>query len=83
MTEQDRHHALSALYSTHLVLTDGQSWHTVSPSGLEQQAAVAWLHDQVLPGLPRPPRRVEHHHNVDDALAATGPTSPRGAPAQP
>ena len=76
VTEQDRHHALSALDSTHLVLTDGQSWHTVSPTGLEQQAAVAWLHDRVLPGLPRPPRRVEHHHNVDDALAATGPTSP-------
>ncbi|MCW2738755.1 DUF1015 family protein [Nocardioides sp.] len=76
VTGRERHHALSALDSTHLVLTDGHAWHTVSPRGLDQKAAVAWLHDEVLQRLPRPAPRIEHHHNVDDALAATSPTSP-------
>ncbi|MDR7255833.1 uncharacterized protein (DUF1015 family) [Nocardioides sp. BE266] len=71
-----RQHALSALDSTHLVLTDGETWHTVAPRDLAQQAAVAWLHERVLPLLPRPVRRIQHHHNVDDALDATSATSP-------
>jgi uncharacterized protein (DUF1015 family) len=73
---RERQHALSALDSTHLVLTDGLTWRTVSPTGLDQRAAVAWLHDEVLPRLARPVDRIEHHHNVDDALATTSPTSP-------
>ena len=71
-----RRRALGALDSTHLVLTDGSAWHTVSPSHLDREAAVSWLHDRVLPRLPSPATRVEHHHNVDDALAATSPSSP-------
>lgn len=76
VAEHDRQRALGALDSTHLVLTDGTTWHTVSPHGLDQSAAVSWLHDRVLPRLPRPVARIEHHHNVDDALAATGPGAP-------
>ncbi len=75
VTAHDRPHALSALDSTHLVLTDGETWQTVSPGGLEQQAAVSWLHDQVLARLSPPVAHVEHHHTVDDALTATGPTT--------
>ncbi|RYB91623.1 DUF1015 family protein [Nocardioides oleivorans] len=71
-----RQHALSALDSTHLVLTDGDDWRTVEPRLLEREAAVSWLHEQVLPRLPRPVDRIAHHHNVDDALSATGRTSP-------
>lgn len=76
VTAHDRPHALSALDSTHLVLTDGESWQTVSPGGLEQQAAVSWLHDQVLARLSPPVAHIEHHHTVDDALTSTGPTTP-------
>ncbi len=76
VSQHDHHHALGALDSTHLVLTDGGSWHTVSPSGLEEETAVSWLHDQVLARLPLRVKRIEHHHSVDDALAATSPTSP-------
>ncbi len=76
VSERERQLALSALDSTHLVLTDGHTWHTVSPHGLDRRAAVAWLHDEVLPRLERPVERIEHHHNVDDALAAAGPASP-------
>lgn len=71
-----RQHALSVLDSTHLVLTDGEAWHTVAPRDLAQQAAVAWLHERVLPLLPHPVRAVQHHHNVDDALEASSPSSP-------
>jgi uncharacterized protein (DUF1015 family) len=74
--QRDRASALGALDSTHLVLTDGATWHTVSPHGLEQEAAVSWLHAQVLPRLPDQPGRIAYHHNVDDALAATSATSP-------
>ncbi|RYC07102.1 DUF1015 family protein [Nocardioides zhouii] len=76
VAEHGRRRALGALDSTHLVLTDGATWHTVSPGDLDRDAAVSWLHDRVLPGLPREPMRVDHHHNVDDALAATSASSP-------
>ena len=76
VTELGRRRALGALDSTHLALTDGKTWHTVSPGDMDRDAAVSWLHDRVLPRLPREPTRIEHHHNVDDALAATSASSP-------
>ncbi|MCF6377806.1 DUF1015 domain-containing protein [Nocardioides KLBMP 9356] len=76
VTTDERRRALGALDSTHLVLTDGTSWHTVSPVDLDRDAAVSWLHQRVLPLLPVPPRRIEHHHNVEDTLAATSDSSP-------
>ncbi len=74
--ERDRTDALGVLDSRHLVLTDGSTWLTVSPADLEHRAAVAWLHEDVLPLLPAEPTRVEHHHSADDALALAGPHSP-------
>jgi hypothetical protein len=71
-----RQDALSALDSTHLVLTDGETWHTVSPGDLRREAAVSWLHDRVLTRLAHPVRRVEPHHSVDEALATASATSP-------
>jgi uncharacterized protein (DUF1015 family) len=76
VTERPRDRAVAALDSTHLVLTDGATWHTVTPGGLDEVAAVSWLHDSVLSRLPRPVSRVEHHHRVEDALAATSATAP-------
>ncbi|MDZ5662339.1 DUF1015 family protein [Nocardioides sp. S-58] len=76
VSHQDRHHALSALDSTHLVLTDGNVWQTVSPGDLAREAAVSWLHEQVLGRLPVPPVRIEHHHNVEDALTASSSVAP-------
>lgn len=76
VTEHDRARALGALDSTHLVLTDGTTWYTVAPGDLERQAAVSWLHEQVLGRLTDPLPRVEYHHSVDDALAATSSTTP-------
>lgn len=77
VAEHHRQHALSALDSTHLVLTDGESWHTVSPGDLARGAAVSWLHERVLSRLPRAEQtRTAYHHSVDDALGATGAASP-------
>jgi uncharacterized protein (DUF1015 family) len=76
VTVLDRHHALSALDSTHLVLTDGETWQAVSPGELDREAAVSWLHDRVLDQLLSPTDRVEYHHNVDDALSAVSASSP-------
>lgn len=73
---EEPHRALSALDSTHLVLTDGSSWHTVSPHGLDREAAVSWLHDRLVPQLARPVERIVHHHTVDEALSATSAASP-------
>lgn len=76
VTAHGRRRALGALDSTHLVLTDGATWHTVSPGDLDRDAAVSWLHDRVLPLLSTPVQWIEHHHNVEDALAATTTSSP-------
>lgn len=76
VSEHDRPRALGALDSTHLVLTDGTTWYAVAPGDLALQAAVSWLHDQVIGRLTVPLLRVEHHHSVDDALAAASPTTP-------
>ena len=73
---QTRNRALRALDSTHLVLTDGRTWHSVGPGELDGAAAVSWLHDRVLPELTIGPNRIAHHHNVDDALAAAGDEAP-------
>ncbi len=76
VTPHERHRALLALDSTHFVLTDGESWHVVTPSALPQHAPVSWVHDAVLPRLSEPDVRVVHHHNVDEALAAAGSAAP-------
>ncbi|HEX5918950.1 MAG TPA: DUF1015 family protein [Nocardioides sp.] len=76
VAERSRHRALAALDSTHLVLTDGDRWYVVAPHGLDREAAVSWLHDHVLPRLPEPPRRLDHHHTVEEALAATSSSAP-------
>lgn len=76
VTAQSRQRALGALDSTHLVLTDGDTWYAVAPRGLDREAAVSWLHDHVLPRLPEPLHRLEHHHTVEEALAATSSTAP-------
>ncbi|GAA5122838.1 DUF1015 domain-containing protein [Alloalcanivorax gelatiniphagus] len=72
----DRHHALGALDSTHLVVTDGDTWHTVGPLELERTAAVSWLHDDVIPRLSTPLDRTAYHHTVEEALAAASRTAP-------
>ncbi len=76
VTARSRQQALGALDSTHLVLTDGETWYAVAPHGLDREAAVSWLHDHVLPRLPEPPPRLEHHHTVEEALTATSPAAP-------
>lgn len=76
VAERERHQALGDLDSTHLVLTDGTTWRTVSPDGLDQLAAVSWLHERVLSRVLPSVQRIDYHHNVDDALAATTATAP-------
>ena len=39
-------------------------------------AAVSWLHDRVLARLSPQVERIEHHHTVEGALAATSVTAP-------
>ena len=76
VTERDRHQALGALDSTHLVVTDGLTWYAVGPLDLEHEAAVSWLHDHVLTRLTQPPARIDYHHAVEGALDAASTGSP-------
>ncbi len=76
VVQGERPHALGALDSTHLVLTDGTTWHVVAPHRLGNLALVSWLHAQVIPRLSRPPARIDYHHSVDDTLTATGSDAP-------
>ena len=58
-TRHDRDSRRSAPSTApHLVLTDGDAWHAVTPRDLDREAAVSWLHDRVLPRLPT--RRAAH-----------------------
>ena len=83
VTVRSRPQALGALDSTHLVLTDGETWYAVAPHALDREAAVSWLHDHVLPRLPEPPPRLEHHHTVEDALTCHLTRGTRRAAAEP
>ena len=74
VVQMERGAALGALDGTHLVVTDGVTWHTVSPRGFDELAAVSWLHQRVLDALPV--RRLDYHHSVEEALAATSTASP-------
>lgn len=76
VVESDQQTALGALDRTHLVLTDGDRWWTAGPVDLSSTPAVSWFHTTVVPRLDPVPQRVEHHHTVDDALAAARTTSP-------
>lgn len=76
VAEQTSQDALDTLDSTHVILTDGQAWHTVGPLDLDRQAAVSWLHERVLTALRTTPTRVAYHHSVEDALAASSVTAP-------
>jgi uncharacterized protein (DUF1015 family) len=76
VAQHGRARALGALDSTHLVLTDATTWYAVAPGDLDHQAPVSWLHEHVLTRLLGPLPRIDYHHSVDDALAATSGTTP-------
>ena len=53
-----------------LVVTDGNRWAALRLYLGAGRAAVEVLHEQLLPELPRPPRRIAYHHSVEDTLTA-------------
>ncbi|WP_193605623.1 DUF1015 family protein [Nocardioides dongkuii] len=67
--------AVAALGRHTLVLTDGAAWATLTLDVPADRAAVEELHDTLVPVLPRGPRRITHHHTVEDALAHAVPES--------
>ena len=66
--------AVQALSPSTLVATDGERWATVRLPVSRDRAAVEVLHDQLIPALPKQPRRVGHHHTVEDALSCVSPS---------
>ncbi|MFN8195164.1 MAG: DUF1015 family protein [Nocardioidaceae bacterium] len=60
--------AISLLGPETLVLTDGQSWATVTIDVPPSGTAVEVLHGTVLPSLAAEPTTVSYHHRVADAL---------------
>ena len=62
--------ALAALAPDTLVVTDGTDWGALRLYLGAGRAAVEVLHQQLLPELERPPRRIAYHHSVEDTLAA-------------
>jgi uncharacterized protein (DUF1015 family) len=65
----DSPHPLSALAPDTLVVTDGSAWGAIRLYLGDGRAAVEVLHEQLLPELERPPRRIAYHHSVEDTLA--------------
>jgi len=62
--------ALAALAPDTLVVTDGIDWGAIRLYLGASPAAVEVLHQQLLPELERPPRRIAYHHSVEDTLSA-------------
>lgn len=65
--------ALRALSHDTLVATDGERWLVVPVPDSPGASAVEHLHTALLPAATS--EHVLHHHSVDDALAAAGPTA--------
>jgi uncharacterized protein (DUF1015 family) len=61
--------AFAALAQDTLIVTDGDSWARISLTLTPDRAAVEVLHDDLLPPLGLPDRRVAYHHSVEEALA--------------
>jgi uncharacterized protein (DUF1015 family) len=61
--------AFGALSQDTLVATDGTAWATLRLPLDGNRAAVEVLHDDLLPALELPARRVTYHHSVDEALS--------------
>lgn len=64
-----RHETLEKLTAGAIVATDGRNWASLC-LGEERTAAVVQLHDNILPALPRGPRRITYRHSLDEAVAA-------------
>jgi uncharacterized protein (DUF1015 family) len=61
--------AVDALAPDTLVVTDGRQWASLRLYLGVGRSSVEVLHEQLLPGLPRPPRRIAYHHSVGATLA--------------
>lgn len=60
--------AVAALAPDTMVVTDGAAWASMRADLDEDGTAVELLHSRLLPALDGAPRRIHHHHTVDDAL---------------
>lgn len=71
LEQQSAEEALAALAGATLTATDGRSWLTIGlPIGPEV-CPVDYVHNILIPALPRAPRQVLHDHATDSALART------------
>ncbi|WP_165821273.1 DUF1015 family protein [Nocardioides gansuensis] len=68
--ELPQHEALNALEPHTLVVTNGRSWAVLDLAGAPVELALGWLLDQLIPRLPTPPKRIDHHHSAEDAMSA-------------
>lgn len=75
VTSSSRQAALGQLGPTTAVATDGAAWLTLSWPGPPVESLVEWTHDRLLPRLAAPVE-TQHHHSVEDAVAAAAPDSP-------
>lgn len=70
--ESTKQLALAALSPCTMVLSDGHRWATLAIEPREDRAAVEVLHLDLVPALPRSPRRVGFHHGIDETLTDLG-----------
>lgn len=62
--------AVQALSPATLAATNGRRWAVLKLHLPHDRAAVEQLHEDIVPALPRGPRRIEYHHSVQAALGA-------------
>jgi len=67
-----RDEALGALRPGVLTLTDGSAWASLCLPDLDAgTTAVEYLHQAIVPALPRGPHRIGYHHSVAEAVRRT------------
>lgn len=71
LVEQDRTAATAALDANTIAVTDGRRWATITLPIEPLACAVEQLDSELIPFLPRPPRRIHYEPLLETALART------------
>ncbi len=73
--EHARQRAVDSLSPDTIVVTDGARWASLRLALAPDRLAVESLHEDLVPALPRAPRRIGHHHSAEGALDHASPGS--------
>lgn len=69
LEQQEPEEALAMVVDTTVAASDGRSWATLTLPIAPGSCPVAYVHDALIPALPRPPAQVLYDHAADTAVS--------------